>query len=122
MKRLLVVAIILFATTFLTACTSQSTDTDDSADVSGLSTSNNDSTSKVISSAELARNNGKNGNDCYVAVDGVVYEISGIAEWINGIHVTTSGVTCGNDHTQKIKESPHGRSVLSRLKVVGRLE
>jgi predicted heme/steroid binding protein len=65
-----------------------------------------------FTTAELAAFNGKNGKDCYVAVDGTVYEInSGL--WVNGEHTTSMGqATCGKDLTTVINSSPHGKSVL----------
>jgi len=75
---------------------------------------------KTISSSELTTSNGKSGKPCYIAVDGIVYVISGIAQWVDGLH-TTSGdkARCGKDLSEVIKQSPHGRRVLSLLTKVG---
>lgn len=76
-----------------------------------------------ISQAELAKNNGLDGNECWVAVDGVVYSISGFSEWQMGRHIPSEGkATCGRDLSGVIGESPHGKSVLQLLKQVGTLE
>jgi len=40
---------------------------------------------------ELARYDGKNGNDCLVAVDGEVYLIEGFALWKDGEHLLSGG-------------------------------
>ena len=72
---------------------------------------------------ELALYDGKDGNDCLVAVDGDVYLIEGFALWVEGEHITSGGrARCGFDLTEVIDESPHGRSKLELLKKVGTLE
>jgi len=73
---------------------------------------------------ELAQHDGKDGNDCLVAVDGEVYLIEGFALWQMGEHVPSGGrARCGLDLTKVIdEESPHGRSKLQLLKKVGVLE
>lgn len=71
---------------------------------------------------ELAEHDGQDGNDCYVAVDGDVYLIEGFALWQMGEHVPSNGrATCGNDLTEVIDESPHGRSKLQLLRKIGTL-
>jgi predicted heme/steroid binding protein len=73
---------------------------------------------------ELARYDGKDGNDCLVAVDGEVYLIEGFALWQEGEHVPSGGrARCGFDLTEVMdEESPHGRNKLPLLKKVGTLE
>ena len=73
---------------------------------------------------ELARYDGKNGNDCLVAVDGEVYLIEGFDLWKDGEHLPSEGrARCGLDLTEVMdEESPHGRSKLQLLKKVGTLE
>ena len=73
---------------------------------------------------ELARYDGKNGNQCLVAVAGEVYLIEGFDLWKDGEHIPSGGrARCGLDLTEVIdKESPHGRSKLQLLKKVGTLE
>lgn len=68
---------------------------------------------------ELAQFNGEDGNKAYVAVDGVIYDVTDSELWKNGAH---NGYGAGNDLTEIIKnESPHGLSTLSRVPVVGRI-
>ncbi len=73
---------------------------------------------------ELARYDGKDGNQCLVAVDGDVYLIEGFDLWKDGEHIPSGGrARCGLDLTEVIgKESPHGRSKLQLLKKVGTLK
>ncbi len=76
-----------------------------------------------FTSEELARHDGKDDNDCLVAVDGDVYLIEGFLLWKMGEHVPSGGkARCGLDLTEVIDESPHGRSKLQLLKKVGTLE
>ena len=74
----------------------------------------------VLTVDELAAYNGKDGQPAYVAVDGVIYDVTDVPEWANGEHY--SGITAGQDLTEEIKnQSPHGLSVLDGLPVVGTL-
>ena len=69
--------------------------------------------------AELAQYNGKDGNPAYVAVDGIIYDVTNLAKWKNGEH---NGYTAGQDLTDIIKnKSPHGVSKLEGVPVVGTL-
>ncbi len=86
----------------------------------GDSTSSSQAGEKVFTLDELATYNGKNGQPAYVAVDGVVYDVTNSPEWTNGEH--KMGVTAGQDLTDIIKEkSPHGVAVLENLPIVGKL-
>lgn len=68
---------------------------------------------------ELKQYDGKNGNPAYVAVDGVIYDVSNLPKWKNGEH---NGYSAGNDLTDVIKnKSPHGVKKLEGVPVVGKL-
>ncbi|HSP46782.1 MAG TPA: cytochrome b5 domain-containing protein [Clostridiaceae bacterium] len=69
---------------------------------------------------ELAKYNGKDGNRAYVAVDGIVYDVTDVPPWKGGEH--QGRVSAGNDLSDEIEDlSPHGKSVLEDLPVVGTL-
>ena len=71
----------------------------------------------IFNQAELAKYNGQAGQPAYVAVAGVVYDVTGIAAWTGGKH---HGNVAGRELTSVIDaKSPHGRSVLKKLRVVG---
>jgi predicted heme/steroid binding protein len=68
---------------------------------------------------ELSQFNGKDGNKAYVAVDGVIYDVTDVAPWSGGSH---NGNEAGQDLSKEIADmSPHGKRVLSNLKIVGNL-
>ena len=68
---------------------------------------------------ELSTFNGKDGQPAYIAIDGVIYNVTDMAQWSNGEH---NGFEAGNDLTEEIKNiSPHGVSKLKGLPVVGDL-
>lgn len=73
---------------------------------------------KVFTLDELKTYDGKNGNPAYVAVNGIVYDVTNVKAWANGTH---QGLTAGQDLSSAIGNSPHGTSVLDGLTVVGTL-
>lgn len=69
---------------------------------------------------DLAQYDGKDGNPAYVAVDGIVYDVSASSLWKDGGH---NGFQAGRDLTEPIKtKSPHGVVKLDNLPIVGELE
>ena len=74
---------------------------------------------KIFTLDELKQYNGKDGKPAYVAVDGIVYDVSEKNKKKNGDH---NGFEAGNDLTDEIKNvSPHGVKMLDRVPVVGKL-
>lgn len=68
---------------------------------------------------ELKQYDGQNGNPAYIAVDGVIYDVTNVSEWSGGEH---NGYAAGQDLTDIIKNvSPHGLSKLEGVPVVGEL-
>lgn len=69
---------------------------------------------------ELRVYSGKNNSPCYVAIDGKVYSIKQGNLWKEGEHTTSNELAyCGLDLTEVIGKSPHGKSKLTALPVVG---
>jgi predicted heme/steroid binding protein len=77
------------------------------------------SSQKIFSAAELKKYDGQNGNPAYVAVDGIVYDVTNVKNWENGTH---HGLSAGQDLTQAIKSAPHGTSVLKNLPIIGKFK
>lgn len=69
---------------------------------------------------ELAEFDGKDGARAYVAVQGVIYDVTDLPKWEGGTH---NGYDAGQDLTDIIlNKSPHGLSTLERAIKVGILE
>jgi len=73
---------------------------------------------KVFTLEELSKYDGKDGNPAYVAVDGVVYDVTDKPLWAGGTH---NGNFAGQDLSEAILKSPHGKPKLTDLPVVGTL-
>ena len=101
------------------ASSSLSSVTATSSDTTTSIASTVSSSQKVFTKEELKKYDGQNGNPAYVAVSGVVYDVSNVKQWNNGSH---QGHSAGQDLTSVIASAPHGTSVLSGLPVVGKLQ
>ncbi len=69
---------------------------------------------------ELAAFNGNNGQPTYVAVNGIIYDVSASKLWAGGNHFDSH--QAGQDLTEELKKAPHVRAVVERFPTVGRLE
>lgn len=78
-----------------------------------------DSNIKEITPEELSKNNGKNGNPAYIAVDGKVWNVSPSKLWSDGHHVNTHHA--GQDLSIGMQAAPHSLEVLERFELVGEL-
>lgn len=67
---------------------------------------------------ELAHFDGKSGRPAYVAVEGVVYDLTKSPLWKEGAHY---GYKAGQDLTDALKKAPHSADVLKGFPVVGQL-
>jgi len=67
---------------------------------------------------ELSKYDGKGGNPAYVAVNGIVYDVTNNAAWAAATHF---GLTAGKDLTNEFASCHAGQPILSKLKVVGKL-
>lgn len=76
---------------------------------------------KVFTRAELSKYSGKNGQPAYVAVNDIVYDITGSTFFPNGVHRVCEGETvAGQDATEQMGEAPPGmREMLLRFPIVG---
>ena len=70
-----------------------------------------------LTSEELAQFNGQDGQSAYIAVDGIIYDVTNSGPWKDGLH---NGYEAGKDLTQEIKNiSPHGVVKLNNVVEVG---
>ena len=75
-------------------------------------------TQSNITLEHLSQFTGKNGNPAYVAVNGIVYDVTNNAAWAAATHF---GLTAGKDLTDEFASCHAGHSILDKLKVVGKL-
>lgn len=68
---------------------------------------------------ELAEFDGQDGAKAYVAVNGVIYDVTNSDGWDDGEHQGMQ--LAGTDATSVITSAPHGTSVLSGLPIIGEL-
>jgi len=107
-KVLVILFIILLAAVAMSGCSSEPVKT------------NNEPGLIELSLEEMSGYNGENGKPAYVAVDGVIYDVSNSSAWKIGKHCK---FTAGNDLTAAItKESPHGVSFLTRVPAIGKIK
>ena len=66
---------------------------------------------------ELSTYDGKDGNKAYIAVDGNIYDVTNIKQWVGGEH---NGYFAGKELTTEIKTiSPHGLTPIQSLTPIG---
>ncbi len=68
--------------------------------------------------SELSAFTGRNGKPAYVAVNGIVYDVTNNAAWAAGTHF---GLTAGRDLTAEFANCHQAQQILNKLPVVGRL-
>lgn len=67
---------------------------------------------------ELSKFDGKDSNPAYVAVNGIVYDVTNNAAWAAATHF---GLTAGKDLTNEFASCHASQPILSNLRVVGKL-
>ncbi len=77
---------------------------------------------RIVTRAELRRNNGDLGAPRFIACKGIVYDVTGCPRWRKDLHEGQH--FAGLDLTDYLSQAPHTESVFLRpyVKVVGRLE
>lgn len=73
---------------------------------------------KAFTLEELKKYNGKDGNLAYVAVNGVVYDVTNVAAWAAATHF---GLSAGNDLTNQFASCHASTDILSTLPKAGNL-
>lgn len=120
---LIVSALFLSAVVYNTYADSTATNTDTVSPVkqenSKAAAANADTAKTMtLTLAELAKFNGQDSAKAYIAVYGIVYDVTDVKAWKGGKH---KGHRAGQDVSILIKKSPHGKSVLKKLHAIGKL-
>lgn len=115
MRKLLGLFVMLTMVFVLAAC-GDDTPSEESADTPDAAGEEE----QVFTLEELGEYDGQDGKAAYVAVDGVVYDVTNVGAWKDGKH--PGGLEAGGEHTENVLAAPHGESVLKDLPVVGKLE
>ncbi|MBA1434621.1 cytochrome b5 domain-containing protein [Bombilactobacillus bombi] len=73
---------------------------------------------KTFTKAQLSQYNGQDKPEKYVAIDGIVYDLTNVKAWAGDNHHSH---VAGNDFSNEILQAPHKKTVLEKLPVVGKL-
>ena len=112
-KYLKIIRILVIAVLIVSGCTANP-----DSELSNEEIKDTDGTIKSYTVDELAEYNGKDGNPAYVAVNGIIYDVTDVEAWTGGTH---NGNMEGKDVTDAITKAPHGESTLKDLEIVGEL-
>lgn len=74
-------------------------------------------TNQTFTLTELAQYDGLNGAKAYVAINGIVYDVTNEDEWSNGSHQGMH--LAGTDATAIFAQSPHSQALIDSLKQIG---
>lgn len=85
--------------------------------VSKIKTLEENEQSRQFTLEELAQYDGKEGRSAYVAVNGIVYDVTPKPSWANGEHF--GGVVAGKDMTIQYESCHAAFAILKRLEQVG---
>lgn len=80
---------------------------------------NYDREEKEFTLEELSQYDGSNGKPAYVAIEGIVYDVSKEPNWAGGTHF---GLTSGKDLTEEFKSCHGNAQFINRLPKVGILK
>jgi len=72
----------------------------------------------VYTKSQLALRNGQDKPQIWVALKGIIYDVTESRLWRNGKHYEH---WAGQDLTEELADAPHTETVFEKFKVVGRL-
>jgi predicted heme/steroid binding protein len=72
----------------------------------------------VITRAQLALRNGQDKPEVWVALHGIVYDVTSSRLWRNGKHYEH---WAGQDLTDELKDAPHNANVFDKFRPIGKL-
>ncbi len=102
-RSMAALAFLVAVLLMLTACGGATTDATSGAGSGGTAQT---TAEKTFTTEELAAFNGQNGNPAYIAVDGVVYDVTKVSTW--GARLHNGQFKAGKDYSEEIKKAPHG--------------
>lgn len=73
---------------------------------------------QTITRSQLALRNGQDKPEVWVALRGVVYDVTSSRLWMKGKHYEH---WAGQDLTDELKDAPHTDKVFDKFKVIGKL-
>ena len=72
----------------------------------------------IITRAQLALRNGQDKPEVWVALHGIVYDVTSSRLWRSGKHYEH---WAGQDLTDELKDAPHNANVFDKFKPIGKL-
>lgn len=75
------------------------------------------STTTEFTAESLSMYDGKDGNRAYIAIEGIVYDVTDNPMWSKGLH--QGRFQAGQDLTEEMKNAPHGLTKLGLVEEVG---
>lgn len=112
---------LLLLVTVLAACSTQPETTEETTPASEETAGDTDNSDEelLLTLTELKKYNGQNGKPAYIAIDGIIYDVTEVSHWKDGIH---NGQNAGRDLTDALNGAPHGNEVLEGLEKVGNVK
>jgi predicted heme/steroid binding protein len=119
--KILKILFVILLITVLAACSSQPDNTEETPPIVEDPAGDADQSDEALelTLTEMKKYNGQNGKPAYIAVDGIIYEVTDVSHWKGGTH---NGQKAGIDLTEALNGAPHGKEVLDSLKKVGNIK
>jgi len=73
----------------------------------------------IYSKNQLALRNGQDKPEIWVALHGIIYDVTSSRLWKNGKHYEH---WAGQDLTKELEDAPHTEKVFDKFKVIGKLK
>lgn len=74
---------------------------------------------KIFTRGQLALRNGQDRDEIWVALNGIIYDVTNSRLWKNGKHYEH---WAGQDLTEELMDAPHTEKVFEKFTIVGALQ